>query len=161
MRVQRNKKKQKGRTNMKYGICLIMVMSMVSGEALIAPSALAAETIPEAYWSFDEGTNYAITGYVTNVPGVQGSALTFDGFTSRVTPSTNVFISITNGFSVQCWIAPQEYSWNWTGLVDQEKEHKEGFSFGINHVGHVGLCLAINGEWQSFLSKEPPPSFSP
>ena len=103
-------------------------------------------TIPEAYWSFDNGTNYTITGYVTNVAGVQGSALKFDGFTSRVTPSTNVFISITNGFSVQCWIAPQEYSWNWTGLVDQEKDHKEGFSFGINHVGHVGLCLAINGE---------------
>ena len=114
-------------------------------------------TIPEAYWSFDNGTNYTITGYVTNVAGVQGSALKFDGFTSRVTPSTNVFISITNGFSVQCWIAPQEYSWNWTGLVDQEKDHKEGFSFGINHVGHVGLCLAINGEWQSFLSKEPVP----
>ena len=114
-------------------------------------------TIPEAYWSFDNGTNYTITGYVTNVAGVQGSALKFDGFTSRVTPSTNVFISIMNGFSVQCWIAPQEYSWNWTGLVDQEKDHKEGFSFGINHVGHVGLCLAINGEWQSYLSKEPVP----
>ena len=124
---------------------------------LKAACVSAAEAVPEAYWSFDNATNYTITGYVTKVAGVQGSALTFDGFTSRVTPGANVSISITNGFSVQCWIAPQEYSWNWTGLVDQEKDHKEGFSFGINHVGHVGLCLAINGEWQSFLSKEPVP----
>ncbi len=117
----------------------------------------AAENIPETYWSFNEGGNHGITGYVTPVPGVQSSALKFDGFTSRVTPSTAGSMNIANGFTVECWIAPQEYSWNWTGIVDQEKDHKEGFSFGINHVGQVGLGLAINGEWQTFLSRDPVP----
>ncbi len=125
----------------------------------------AAEVSPAARWAFDDGNTIVaieevsgsragITGYASSVAGVRGFALKFDGFTTRVTDKAGAAVDIRNGFSVQAWIAPQEYSWNWTGVVDREKDHREGFSFGINHVGQVGLGLAINGKWHTVLSED-------
>jgi hypothetical protein len=130
-------------------LAVLMLLSVPSVHAAGGTS----ETI-NSYWSFDEGSKHTATGYVQFVKGVQGRALKFDGFTTRVTQSADTSISIANGFTVECWVAPQEYSWNWTGIVDQEKDHREGFSFGINHVGQVGLSLAIDGKWQTVLSAD-------
>jgi hypothetical protein len=114
---------------------------------------MAEDNIPASYWNFDEGHKLNITGYAKQVTGVRGSALKFDGFTARVTSKADAVMDVTTGFTVEAWIAPQEYSWNWTGLVDQEKGHREGFSLGINHMGQVGLSLAVNGQWKTLLSK--------
>jgi hypothetical protein len=123
----------------------------------------AAEQNPAVWWAFDgnasnvasevvSGSKGNITGYAKRVQGVRGSALKFDGFTTQVIHNTDIRVNIQNGFSVEAWIAPQEYSWNWTGIVDQENDHREGFSFGINHIGQVGLALAIDGKWHTLLS---------
>ena len=127
--------------------------------------ASAADNSLVAYWNFDGADNQVarekvsgsednITGYARHVKGVRGSALIFDGFTSYVTHKADGSMNLAKGFTVEAWIAPQEYSWNWTGFVDQEMDHREGFSFGINHIGQVGLGVAIDGEWHTLISKE-------
>lgn len=117
----------------------------------------AAENPPAACWNFDDGSKNNVTGYAKYVTGVRGSALKFDGFTTRVTHKSDASIDMANGFTVEAWVAPQTYSWNWTGIVDREKDHLEGFSFGINHIGQVGLSLAVGGKWHTLLSEKPIP----
>ena len=119
---------------------------------LHAFSVLASPKSPTAYWSFDADTTNEITGHASPVPGVLGSALKFDGFTTRVTTSADASMDLARGFSAEAWIAPQEYSWNWTGIIDQERGHRMGFSFGINDVGQVGLAIAVSGTWHVLLS---------
>jgi len=114
---------------------------------------LAEESSMIAYWNFDGGNEDEITGYAKHVKGVRRSALKFDGYTTCVTSREDVNIDMKTGFTIEAWIAPQEYSWNWTGIVDQEEDHSEGFSLGINDMGQVGLGLAINGKWLELLSK--------
>lgn len=121
---------------------------------LMTPCVMAEDTIPASYWNFDEDQKLELTGYAEYVKGVRGTALKFDGFTARVTSKADTAIDVTTGFTVETWIAPQEYSWNWTGLVDQEKGHREGFSLGINYIGQVGLSLALNDSWHVLLSQE-------
>ena len=139
-------------------------LQLLSLILLFTFNASKAQNRPSAYWNFDgsnnkvaiekvSGSNDSITGYATYVKGVQGSALKFDGFTALVThKSIDKPIDITKGFSVEAWIAPQEYSWNWTGIIDQEKDHKECFSFGIDYLGRVGLMMALDGKWQGIVS---------
>jgi len=136
---------------------------------LLSPCDIfAIEIKPLAWWGFDGGNNKVakekmsaskdkITGYAAHVDGVKGSALKFDGFTTRITHKADLTIGIENGFSVEAWIAPQEYSWNWTGLVDQEKDHREGFSFAIDYIGRIGLGVAIDGKWHELLSNNSVP----
>jgi hypothetical protein len=140
----------------------VTVLAMALG---IHPHASAQDAKPMAWWSFDgddeksavetiSGGKAGITGFTERVEGVRGTALKFDGFTSRVTHDAGLFTTMANGFTVEAWIAPQTYSWNWTGIVDQETNHQEGFSFGINHIGQVGLALALDGKWQTVVSAQ-------
>jgi hypothetical protein len=130
---------------------------------LITSSVSLAGNGPTAWWNFDSGnvlvatdavngSNNQILGYGFHAEGVIGSALRFDGFTTRVNCRADAYVDIQKGFTVEAWIAPQEYSWNWTGIVDQEKGHREGFSFGIDYVGRVGLMMALDGEWRGVIS---------
>jgi len=118
---------------------------------------MTAAVTPASSWHFEAPDRLEVRGYVTRVPGVRGTALQCDGFTSRVTFGNDTVPSLTNGFSLETWIAPQEYSWNWTGILDQAHEQREGISLGINHLGQVGLGLALDGSWQVLVSDAPVP----
>ena len=132
--------------------------------ALLAAALPAAASTNDLLvgWHFDEGTGGATVetvsgrsdrffGHLMFDQGVRGSGLKFDGFTSRLSRPAKDLPKFGPALTVEAWIAPQEYSWNWTGIVDQETNHQEGFSFGINHVGQVGLGLAIDGQWQTVI----------
>ena len=121
-----------------------------------------------AYWKFDDLNNKNVvetvsgisgtkSGYLEDVTGVKGRAMKGDGFTTRISYHSYEALDINKGFSVEAWIAPQEYSWNWTGLVDQENGHNSGFSFGIDYIGRIGLYAAIDGKWQGLVSQESVP----
>ncbi len=126
---------------------------------------------PVAHWSFDSDprtvangsagrSESIITGFCKQAQGVRGLALSFDGFTTRVGHSAGALhdaLAIEKGFTVEAWIAPQEYSWNWTGIVDQEEDHKNGFSFGIDFLGRVGLQMAGGDQWHTVLSEKSVP----
>lgn len=120
------------------------------------------------HWTFDEqngpvtrdqvrSITDSLNGHLRSCPGVSGSALKFDGFTTRVTRSADQSPRWHESFSIEAWIAPQEYSWAWTGIVDHDQDRQAGYSLGINSEGRVGLQAALGGRWQTCLSEHPIP----
>jgi Concanavalin A-like lectin/glucanases superfamily len=120
---------------------------------------------PIAHWSFvssDDGTPRdsirgvagTLNGYYKYVAGVSGDALRFDGdTTSMMFPHPDAPGFGRNGFTVETWVALNAYPWNWVPVVDQEKELQEGFFFGIDAFGHVGLQASIDGQWHALTSQ--------
>jgi hypothetical protein len=124
---------------------------------------------PSAWWKFDEGLNTSpnntkesVRGYNCNISGtasfwragVSGTCLSYDGYTNKVIVPASELPQITGDFTIEAWIAPQEYSWNWSGIVDHDKDKRAGYSMGINHLGQIGLYAYIGGEWQGLTSKK-------
>jgi len=143
----------------------ILYTTTLTAFLLSSCSASAADGRPVACWVFDgndnsvaseevSGSKDSITGYAEHVKGVRGAALKLGGFTTHVTHKADSLPRLADSFTVQAWVAPQTYSWNWTGIVDREKDYREGFSFGIDHMGRVGLGVAIDGKWDGLISKE-------
>jgi len=119
-----------------------------------------------ASWHFDEGGGRATTevasgkedpfvGHLMFERGVRGSGLKFDGFTSRLARPAKELPKFGPALAVEAWVAPQEYSWGWTGIVDHDQDARAGFFLGINHLGQVGFYAAVDGKWQGCDSKEP------
>ena len=164
---------------MKTKLLVVSLLSAVLGLAQAADG-------PVAWWTFDErpardssskendaqaavsggpttvldrasGARDLIHGHLRRVPGVAGDALLFDGFTTRVVRPAASVPPLTRGWTVEAWIAPQEYSWARTGLVDLDQDGRAGFSFTLNYLGQIGLHAAVNGQWQGCESKEAVP----
>lgn len=96
-----------------------------------------------------------LAGFYTFVQGAIGEAVRFDGYTTSLTIPKKKAPSVgTKGFTVDAWVVLNTYPWNWVPVVDQEREQEEGFSFGIDAFGHVGLQASIDGEWKTTYSKE-------
>ncbi len=119
-------------------------------------------------WTFDEphrtgvveqvsGRPTARQGALEVVPGVRGDALKFDGFTSGLVHAAGELPGFGPALTVEAWIAPQEYSWAWTGIVDHNQDDRAGFFLGLNHLGQVGFHAAVDGKWQGCNSKEAVP----
>jgi len=94
---------------------------------------VAADEDLLAWWKFDEEKGNiaresvgkisdAIKGNFKYVPGASGKCLRFDGYTTRVVREAEQVPRLVEAFTVEAWIAPQTYSWNWTGIVDQAGE---------------------------------------
>ena len=98
-----------------------------------------------------------IRGHFKLAAGVAGKALLFDGFTTRVVRSAAHVPAFGQGWAIEAWIAPQEYSWARTGLVDLDQDGKAGFCFSINYLGQIGLHASVDGQWQGCESQEPVP----
>lgn len=99
------------------------------------------------------GSQATIRGYYNYVPGVTGDALRFDGYTTSMTIGTRNVSTGQKGFTLEAWVALNTYPWNWVPIVDQEKQREEGFFFGVDAFGHVGLQASINGQWRAVTSK--------
>jgi hypothetical protein len=120
---------------------------------------------PIARWSFASsddasprdsirGVAGTLNGYYKYAAGVSGDALRFDGdTTSMMFPHPNAPGFGRNGFTVEAWVALNAYPWNWVPVVDQEKELQEGFFFGIDAFGHVGLQASVDGQWHALTSQ--------
>jgi hypothetical protein len=124
---------------------------------------------PLRWWKFDEGLepnndeteemntgSSCIIGGVDSYwrSGVSGSCLSFDGYTNKVTLAAEKLPVITDDFSIEAWIAPQEYPWNRAGIVDHDQDKKAGYSLSINHLGQIGLYAQIDGSWVGLCTKE-------
>jgi len=92
-------------------------------------SLFAADDSLVAWWSFDEGGAKAVDcigqiedtihGNFEYADGAAGKALRFDGYTSFISRPAGKVPPLSQAFTIEAWIAPQTYSWNWTGIVDQ------------------------------------------
>lgn len=138
------------------------------GEPVQGPAVIAKSSQPPALWlRFDEGlqpnghaTRDSVQGTSCQISGmdsywragVSGSCLSFDGYTNKVTAPAASVPGISRGFTIQAWIAPQEYSWNWAGIVDRDQDKKAGYSLGMNHLGQIGIYAYVDGEWQGVMT---------
>ncbi len=120
----------------------IMILTAIWTNALFA-----AERLPVASWSFDGPGSDAIRGFHKTVDGVTGQALRFDGQTTAVVRSAARAPRLGGAFSVEAWVALQTYPWTWCAVVNQEKDRRAGFFFGIDPDGRFGLQVAVGGRW--------------
>jgi len=141
---------------------LLVVVGVVLG---ICGSSVSCEEPLSAWWSFDEADGIVMVDSVTNrrdsvqgnfwrVEGVKGRGLKFDGFTSRITRAAADAPQLSAAFTVEAWVAPQAYPWNWCAIVNQQRDRKAGYFFGIDQVGHVGLHLAVDGRWRQCTTEQ-------
>jgi hypothetical protein len=137
--------------------------SKVAGAALKKGGILS----PVAWWKFDEGleadsrlTIESVKGVRCSIggaesywrAGVSGTCLSYDGYTNRVSLPAADVPRLTSDFTIEAWIAPQEYSWNRSGIVDHDQGKRAGYSMVINHLGQIGLYAHIGGEWQGLTT---------
>jgi len=138
----------------------LFILTTVAYAASTSGSAAAAVVS----WSFEEKTPGQaldsaggkwdrIAGFTTHVEGVSGKAIKFDGFTSKVVRKASEILSPDNGFTFEAWIAPQVSPWNWTAILNQERDHKAGWFFGMGGDGTIGLHVAKDGKWIECNSK--------
>jgi len=98
-----------------------------------------------------------IIGNFKSAPGVAGTALKCDGFTTHVVRRAEDAPALGDAFTVEAWVAPQAYPWNWCALIEQNIADLAGFSFGMNASGNIGLKVALDGKWKTCLSNDKVP----
>ena len=113
---------------------------------------------PLFQWSFDNPEiihkTDSTSGIITLKEGVSGKALEFDGYSTEVIRKTPSQALSAESFTITAWIAPQEYSWNISAIINQQKDMKSGFLFGINYAGKMVAGIAVDNEWKTFVSAD-------
>lgn len=138
------------------------------GILFFCSASYGEETAPIASWSFDQCQHGVVMetvsqradtvhGYFDIEDGVVGKCIRFDGYTTAVVGSSQKAPLRYDSFTIAAWVAPQTYAWDWTAIVNQEREHKAGFFFGIDVTGHIGLHLALDGKWIECNTANPIP----
>ncbi|OXU15161.1 LamG domain-containing protein [Sedimentisphaera salicampi] len=142
----------------------------------ILPLTLPCEggAAPRLWYKFESSSGYVkdactgrqepIEGYYRYEEGVYGKAIVFDGQTTKILCEAKYAPKLADAFTIDAWIAPQTYSWNWAGIVSQKPapasdSNDEGCQsrlfLGINHEGRIGFRLNLGGEEQSCATKQP------
>jgi Concanavalin A-like lectin/glucanases superfamily len=93
--------------------------------------------------SFDNGA----------VAGVKGKAMLFDGYFTEALYAPEKVASSPN-FTVDAWIAVQEYASNIAAIADKEIDFNKGYIFGINHSGKLSAGISVNNQWVTCVSSE-------
>ena len=157
--------KERTRT-MKRNACSILIPVLLFGFflGLVAPAAFAQDPGLVSRWAFDEGSGPAvldgaanlkdaIKGHFKYVPGVAGTGLKFDGYTTRVIRKGNAAPRLGDAFTLEAWIAMAALPWNWCPVLSQERNGRIGYSFGVGSRGEFGLKVSVRGEWRECLSQ--------
>jgi len=150
---------------MKRNACSILMPVLLCGFllVLVVPAVFAQDPGLVARWTFDEGAGPAVIdsagglkdaveGHFKFVPGVAGSGLKFDGYTTRVIRQGNKAPRLGDAFTMEAWIAMAALPWNWCPVLSQEKDGMIGASFGVGPQGEFGLKVSVRGEWVECLS---------
>jgi hypothetical protein len=114
-------------------------------------------------WSFDEPAGAVVhdsagnmddrvEGFSNRVTGVQGQALQFDGYSTRLVRAAKSVPPLGDAFSLSAWVALDNYPWNWVPILDQSEDNQVGYFFGIDAFGHVGFNVAASGVWQQLVT---------
>ena len=124
-----------------------------------AHALMAQDTGLIAYWPFDspagvtaieatKETQDKIEGNFSYVAGAHGNGIKFDGFTTRITRDAEAAPEIHGALTLEAWIAPQAYPWNWNAIVEQKKR----YFFGIDATGHIALRVFLDDQWRECVS---------
>jgi len=143
---------------------LIAIAALAAGLAA-GLQAQESRKVPSARWTFEgdtaarsttdvaSGIKDPIEGHFLLVPGVSGTGLKFDGYTTRVIREGNKAPRLGEAFTMEAWVAPATLPWNWCPVLCQEKDGLVGYSFGIGPQGEFGLRVSVRGEWKECLSR--------
>jgi len=116
-------------------VTLISLILLITNQNAMAQTLLFHE-------SFDQDTT----------SGVIGNARLFDGYFTESDIAPDRFHESENGFTVEAWIAPQEYALNTAAIIDREKDFTVGYLFGIDNYGHLIGEVSVNDEWKRCTS---------
>lgn len=148
----------------KQAIATLWVSACIlAPQALIAQNSAAQQTSGDVVWHFDETQGAAahdsaghvddpIEGMWRRVPGVEGQALEFDGYTTHIERKAKTVPHLGNAFTVQAWIALDNDPWNWVPIADQSDLEQVGYFVGIDAFGHVGFQVSVDGVWQKLTT---------
>jgi len=84
--------------------------------------------------------------------GVSGTCLSFDGYTNRVTVPSRELPNICGDFTIEAWIAPQEYSWDRSGIVDHGRAERAGYRLAMDHLGRISMEACLDGRWSGLAT---------
>ncbi len=126
--------------------------------SVFSPVLVSAQQGLAAWWKFDKADGQTvldsisqnrddIAGNFRYVKGVKGSGLKCDGRTTRIVRQPKDAPVLKDAFTIEAWIAPQAYPYNWCAIVNQGKDHKAGYFFGIDNWARVGLHVSVDGKW--------------
>jgi hypothetical protein len=110
---------------------------------------------PVRYWDFEGDPRFwpgNTQGQLTRVPGVVGQALVFDGHRTEVADAR--VGGAPEALTLSAWVAPQEYSWNLSAIVDQQQDLRKGYMLGINHRGQLVGGLGTKDRWVQLTSEK-------
>lgn len=131
-----------------------------SAVLLLLSVNLSMAQTPLFQWSFDSRESTlktdSVYGLLTFKEGVSGKSLMFDGYSTEVIGKAPVLMP-AGSFTITAWIAPQEYSWNISAIINQQKDFKSGFFFGINQYGKLVAGISVDNEWKTFVSADSVP----
>jgi len=116
-------------------------------------------------WSFDQGRdniaidgaggmNDTIEGNFKRCPGVIGTAVKFDGFSTAIIRPAADAPRLGEAFTIQAWVALGAYPWNFCPIVSQAAPGHAGYTFAVGPQGQVSLQLAVGGQWQQCASED-------
>ena len=132
-------------------IALIALSSVASVKAGEEPSA------PLARWSFDSldelGVEQSTKHPFRFVKGVQDQALMFDGYFTELSVAPEKSPVLGDRFTISAWVAPQEYSYNLSAIINRQQNFQKGYFFGINHLGQLFGAVALESGWVTSISK--------
>jgi hypothetical protein len=113
------------------------------------PRLEAAVGNPVAWWRFDEaegdtaqesqtGRRHPVDGHKSLWKrGVSGTALAFDGYSSKVSVPASDAPPLGNGFTLEAWVALGAYPWNVAPIVHQSLDlGRSGHYLGVDEYGH-------------------------
>ncbi|HEX5790559.1 MAG TPA: LamG domain-containing protein [Luteolibacter sp.] len=89
------------------------------------------------------------------VAGVSGQALVFDGYRTEIVRKPPAATAPEGAFGITAWVAPQEYSWNLSAIINQQEDFQKGYFFGIDHRGRLAGGVALEDGWKSCVSDIP------
>ena len=121
---------------------------------------------PVAWWRFNEsegnkaedtvsGRKDTIIGRLMRAQGVVGNCLKFSEYDTQIRRDASSAPDInTSEFTVEAWVAPRCYPWNWCPVVMQ-KSDEAGYYFGIDAYSRFGLWICTADGWERCNTDSP------
>lgn len=138
---------------------------------VILATGNAQQKEPIAYWNFDDTgkTTLEVVAsakdsihYIFNTeepfsdplrkPGIKGTSLAFDGFSSWITHTSDRLINPWQELTVSVWVAPRAFEHGDAGKLSaivnqQDKLHRKGFVLGIFRHGGWSFQIGTGNTW--------------
>lgn len=136
---------------------LIIVNIYILAAMICSLSVFAGDEGLVCWWKFDKaadevldsisGLEDEVEGNFCFAEGVSGKCIRFDGYTTRVVRKAGNVPILSEAFTIEAWVAPQVYPWNWTAIVNQSSEKVEDTEKSEQVIGQLkpGLFGLIYG----------------